>query len=64
MNRIDKTSTHIIHEAYLTDEIVRLNALGWVVTNGRATKKTNEIALQCIYIGFDAKTLQDKQIKL
>jgi len=60
MNHIQRTSSFICRESDLEDEIMRLNSQGWYVSSGRQTDKINQIALQCVHVGYKAKETQEK----
>jgi len=60
MNALIRVSCVVTHEGKLTEEIYRLNSQGWYVQSGTRCNKVNEIALQCVYIGYKAKDKQEK----
>lgn len=60
MNTLHRYSCRIITEDQVRNEIDWLNDIGWVVTSSRLTNRISEVALQCIYIGADARVIQEK----
>lgn len=48
---MQRIASYLVMNDQLAEEIAWLNANGWIVTSGRLTNRTNEVALRCIYVG-------------
>ena len=57
-----RVSCYITDEKSLSESIAQLNSNGWYVESGRTCNKINEIALQCVYVGYKAKETQSKNV--